>query len=117
MPRLGNYKISQNCISIKIMLSDFTEREDRNIERQDSVIKIFVGPTYTSHPGGERAQLKQSHFASLKSILIIKCFANEWTELNRGINLFFESLPMAQQTIEEEDSGHSGSSVSNSPRN
>lgn len=74
---------------------------------EQSIIKIFVGP---SDNNGRMAQLDESHFASEKNVLVLKCFGNEWGEANRKINQMFQHLPMAADTMKHEDSGHSSSS-------
>lgn len=80
-------------------------------EIQQSNIKIFVGPNYSSDINDRMAQLEESHFASEKSVLILKCFGDEWIEANRKINIMFQNLPMAAETIKHEDSGNSSSST------
>lgn len=87
--------------------SDFTSRGDLEEEHQLSHITIHIGPDCSSHVDGLRAELDPSHFATQKSILVLKCFANEWIEVNRQINKLFQHLPMASDTLREEDSANS----------
>lgn len=81
------------------------------MDRDLSIIPIFVGPGFTSCKDGKTAEVDPSHFASHESVLILKCIQNEWDEVNSKINRILQLLPLVSETLQQSNLDSYGSTA------